>query len=155
MIVVLDTSCISAFILCGRVETLLDILKGHEIVITEQVHYELMLSKKELLKNFRHSRISIQPAESAIADKYNIHIGEASVILLASAKGALAVIDDKRARKAANGEGIAFIGTATLIRLGLEKKTLTLSEAKRLIDQLTTAGRLYLDQDILDWILGG
>jgi len=154
MIVVLDTSCISAFILAGRVGLLLDILKGHEAVITEQVRRELALSKKPLLKEFQHEKIRIIQAGSAIADKYDIHIGEASVISLAATAKGLAVIDDKKARKAAEAEGISFVGTATLIRMGIEKNLLNRSEAERLIGELISAGRLYMSQEIIDWILG-
>lgn len=153
MIVVLDTSCISAFVLADCVDVLLKILEKQRIVITEQVARELKLSKNENLRNFSHRKIDIKNAKSDIASKYPIHIGEASVIMLAKETGALAVIDDKKAREAAQKEGVDFIGTATLLKIGVEKGILRRDEAGKLIDAITTAGKLYLSGEIRAWIL--
>ncbi|MCI0503610.1 hypothetical protein L0Y65_02755 [Candidatus Micrarchaeota archaeon] len=143
MIVILDTSCISAFILAGRVGLLLEILKGQDVAITEQVQRELGLSRKPLLRDFRHQKIMVMQAESAIADRYNIHIGEASVISLAAKTRGLAVIDDKKARKAAQEEGIEYVGTATIIRFGLEKGAISRDGAEKLIGELISAGFIW------------
>jgi len=154
MIVVLDTSCISAFIRAGEVELLVRILEKHEIVLTEQVAHELKLSKLNDLRNFNHPKIKIRDVGSAIAEKYNIHIGEASVIMFAKENGALAVIDDKKAREAAKQEGVEFIGTATLLKLGLEKGAIKRKDADMLIEKIIDSGRLYMTEEIKKWILG-
>ncbi len=150
MIVVFDTSGISAFILADELDALMKILKGHEIAITEQVRRELHLSKKERLRGFEHLEIKVIGAESSIADKYSIHIGEASVIMGVKKLGdnGLAVIDDKKARRAADNEAIEFIGTATLLKLGIEKKILTPEQA----ESIAAAGKLYLSQEIRRWM---
>ena len=153
MKVVLDTSCISAFILVHKVDLLLEILKKHEVVITPQVYNELKVSKKPLLREFNDSRIAVVQAASSIAEEYNLHIGEASVIIYAKQNNALAVIDDKKARKAAEKEGIQFIGTATLLKLAIENGIVKLNEAEQLISDLTNAGKLYLSKEIRRWIL--
>jgi len=152
MIVVLDTSCLSAFIRINRVGLLMKILEKHEIVITQQVKKELELSKYEEVKNFKHSKIEIKDAESSIADRYTIHIGEASVIRFAKENNALAVIDDKKARQAAKKEGISFIGTATLIKIGVEKEIIKRNEIETLLKEITTTGRFYLSEEIKKWI---
>jgi len=153
MEVVLDTSCISAFILAERMPLLFDILEKHKVVITRQVYQELKLSKKLLLKDFNDPRIKVVEAGSQLSDKYNLHIGEASVISYAKQNKALAVIDDKKARKAAELEGINFIGTATLVTLGIENGIVKQNEIEELLTQLTTVGKLYFSKEIKRWIL--
>lgn len=153
MFIVLDTSCISAFILTEKVELLLELLGEHKIILTEQVFQELKLSKIDSLKNFKHSEIEIKTAESIIANKHNLHIGEGSVIMFAKENNALAVIDDKKARKAAQIEGINFIGTATLIKIGKEKRIIKKTEIEDLIKQITKIGKLYLSEEIKEWII--
>jgi predicted nucleic acid-binding protein len=111
------------------------------------------VSKLELLKNFQHPRITVKNTSSKIADKYQIHIGEASVITFAKENNALAIIDDKKAREAAEKEGVSFVGTVTLIRLGVEKGTIKRSEISSLIEQITTIGRLYVSEDLRKWIM--
>ncbi len=153
MKVVLDTSCISAFILAERMPLLFDILEKHEIVITGQVYQELKLSKKPLLKGFSNPKMSIVEASSSLSEQYNLHIGEASVISYAKQNKALAVIDDKKARTAAEREGINFVGTATLVKLGIENGILKQGEIEELVNQLTTVGRLYFSDEIKRWIV--
>lgn len=153
MTAVLDTSCISAFVLADATGVLLKILEKHEIVITEQVFRELKLSKNEKLRNFSNPKVRVKNAKSDIASEYPIHIGEASVIMLAKETGALAVIDDKKAREAAQKEGVDFIGTATLLKIGVEKGIIKRSGAGKLLDEITAAGKLYLSGEIRKWIL--
>jgi|GEM_PF-4718497 len=148
MIIVLDTSCISAFILAERVELLIKILDKHEIVITNQIEGELKASEKESLSTFSHPKIAIKNADSTIADKYDIHIGEASVIMFAKKNNALAVIDDKKARKVAIDEKIALLGTAGLLKLGLEKGLIKRSDMPILISDIIKKGKFYLSEEL-------
>ena len=150
--VVLDTSCISTFIRINRVALLLKILDGHEMVITEQVYRELKVSQIEALKNFRHPKILIKNANSSITESYPIHIGEASVIMFAKVNNALAVIDDRKAREIAQKEGVEFIGSATLIKYGMEKGIIKKDEIDVLLEEITTVGKLYLNEEIKKWI---
>ncbi len=152
MIVVLDTSCISAFIRTNKVELLLEILDKHSVVITEQVQMELKLSKINLLRNFEHKKIEIKKARSELSG-HNIHIGEASVILFAKENSALAVIDDKKARTAAEEENIEYIGTATLLKLAISKAIITRKEMEKIIEEITITGKLFLSQEIKNWIV--
>ncbi len=153
MIIVLDTSCISAFILAERVELLIKILDKHEIVITKQIEGELKASEKESLSTFSHPKIAIKTADSTIADKYDIHIGEASVIMFAKKNNALAVIDDKKARKVAIDEKIALLGTAGLLKLGLEKGLIKRSDMPVLISDIIKKGNFYLSEELQSWLL--
>lgn len=153
MIVVLDTSCISTFIRIGEVELLLRIIGKNKAVITQQIAHELRLSKMEILKKFKHPRIQIRDAESTITLKYGIHIGEASVIMFAKAEKGIAVIDDKKAREVAEKEGVDFIGTATLIRLGVESGIIKKNELENLLERIVTEGKLYLNKEVREWIL--
>ncbi|MFH0713292.1 MAG: hypothetical protein V1722_02505 [Candidatus Micrarchaeota archaeon] len=153
MKVVLDTSCISAFIRVNKVNLLLEILTGHDVVITNQVSQELRLSKISELRQFSHVAVKVEQATSEIAEKYGLHIGEASVITYAKSNNALAVIDDKKARHAAETEGINFIGTATLLKLGVEKGKIKKSEIEKLLNDITLVGKLYLSPEIKNWIL--
>ncbi len=151
--VVLDTSCISTFIRIDGVNLLVKILESNEIFITEQIAQELKLSKIEVLRNFNHQKIKIKSADSSIAEKYNIHIGEASVIMFAKKNNAFAIIDDKKARQAAIKEGIDFIGTATLIKLGIERKIIKKEEIEKILEEITTKGKLYLSEEIIAWLM--
>ncbi len=153
MIVVFDTSCISAFIRINRIELLIKILKSHQIVITEQVSRELKLSKLDSLRNFGHPKIEIKVADSNIAEHHHIHIGEASVIMFAKENNALAIIDDKKAREAAEQEGANYIGTATLLKLAKENGIVKKDEIKNLLEQITMIGKLYLSEEIVAWVL--
>ncbi len=118
----------------------LKILERHEVVITEQVFYELKLSKQDALKNFEHEKIQVVTADSSIAEKYGLHIGEALVISYAREESDLAVIDDKKVRSVAEKEKIKFVGTATLLRAVIDKKLINRAEAEQLIDKIAVIG---------------
>ncbi len=153
MKVVLDTSCISSFIRINNVALLLSILGDHDVIITQQVEHELRLSKIGELKQFRHPMVKVENSPSEIAEKYSLHVGEASVIEYAKLNSALAVIDDKRARQAAESEGINFIGTAAILKFGIERGKIQKREAEKLINDITVIGKLYFSPEVRKWIL--
>lgn len=133
MIVAMDTSGISAFIRTDKIDLLVKIFGNHEVVITEQVLNELKLSKLLALRNFSNTKIKVVQSSSNLALSHSIHIGEASVIEFAKKNNALAIIDDKKARSVAQKEGINFIGTATIVKLGLEQGSIKKSDVRDLV----------------------
>ncbi len=150
MLLILDTSCISAFIRAGAVGLLLKITEKAKVAITQEVLHELKLSKNPKIKNFAHPGVSVEKAEGSIEEKYGIHSGESSVILLAKAKNAIAVIDDKRGRESAKKEGARVYGTAAILKIGLKRGIITKEEAIKIIDE----GGLHLSEEMKKW-LGG
>ncbi|HIH22095.1 TPA: hypothetical protein HA238_00020 [Candidatus Micrarchaeota archaeon] len=148
----MDTLGISAFIRTNKIDLLVKILGNHEIVITEQVLNELRLSKLPVLRDFSNTKIKVAQSSSDLALSHAIHIGEASVIEFAKKNHALAIIDDKKARSVAQKEGINFIGTATIVKLGLERGSIKKIDARDLVEQLVQIGRLYFSDEIKKWI---
>ena len=152
MKVVPDASCILAFSSANRMELLLAILEKHEILLTEQVFHEVKSCNPVELHKLIAKAKRIE-ADSGNADQQGLHLGEASVINAAKQTAGLAVLDDRRARSVAEKEGINFTGTAALLRKAIEKKLLSHPQAKEAVQDLCTNGKLFLSQEIRDWIL--
>ncbi len=74
------------------------------------------------------------------------------MIMFAKVNNALAVIDDRKAREIAQKEGVEFIGSATLIKYGMEKGIIKKDEIDVLLEEITTVGKLYLNEEIKKWI---
>ncbi|UZE92135.1 MAG: DUF3368 domain-containing protein [Methanosarcinales archaeon] len=71
----------------------------------------------------------------------NIHKGEEHALLLAMEKKAdLIILDDKRARIAAEFLGLTFTGTLGVLLEALKKETINLSEFKVLLKKLIDSG---------------
>jgi len=142
MIVVLDTSVISAFVKIGKFDLLRKLLEKNMVLIPDTVFREIIheealdalaFSEEEL--NNKGKWILVEQVD--ISDvKNNLGYGEKGTIKLAKSRDAVAVIDDSNARKNALEYGLKITGTLGLLCSALEEQIISRSELKRILNDL-------------------
>ncbi|MDI6888859.1 MAG: DUF3368 domain-containing protein [Methanocellales archaeon] len=139
----------------------LDLLKSFygEIHIPETAFKEIVAKKadfpEEITDFLKRGFIKIE--EIHIHDKnlsdLNIHKGEEHALLLAlERKADLTIVDDKRARIAAEFLGLNFTGTLGVLLEALKKGVIDLSEFKVLLKKLIDSG-FRIDITVYDRVL--
>ena len=134
MIVVLDTSVISAFAKIGKFDLLKKLLENSKVLIPDTVFREII--HEEALDAFAFSEEELDNKDKWILVEQvdisdiqnNLGDGEKGVIKLAKLKNGIAVIDDSVARRKASEYGSGITGTLGLLCAGLEKQIISKSE---------------------------
>lgn len=107
MIVVSDTSAITALLQIGRVALLQELYR--EVLIPEAVRNELQQTHPVLPSFLRCERVSNSAEVQRLL--IEIDVGEAEAIMLAKERGAdVLLMDDLEGRRVAQREGVPFIG---------------------------------------------
>ena len=133
MIVVSDTSAVTALIHVGRQALLQDLYKI--VLIPEAVHRELTRSHP-ILPGFLEVRTVADEAKVARLAT-NLDLGEAEAIVLALESNAdLLLIDEKLGRLAARREGLAITGLMGVL-VAAKRKNL-ISSVRELVGQIET-----------------
>lgn len=164
---VFDASPLWHFARAGHLGTLREITAQHRCGTTQAVLDELRrgeASHPELaearaaswLETVRADELEVVRALVAFAprlgaDEHNI--GELTVLAWCAVNDAVAILDDRVARNAAQHAGVAFRGSLALVAEGLRSRTLDEAESARLIDDLRNSGaRLPCSgSDFLPW----
>jgi len=145
---VLVVSNASPLIFLSKIKRL-DLLKSlyGEIHIPEAAFREIVAKKADFLEEVTDflEREFIKAEEIHIHNKnlsdLNIHKGEEHALLLAMERKAdLIILDDKRARIAAEFLGLNFTGTLGVLLEALKKGMINLSEFKVLLKKLIDSG---------------
>lgn len=145
MIVVSDTSPITALMTIGRIELLPKLFT--EVFVPEAVHAELLRSHSTL-PDWLQTRPVSSPA--AVADfARTVDAGEAEAIALAKEMHAdRLLIDERKGRRLAQAEGLQVIGLLGVVLLAKRKGFI--SDARHLIEQLVNEAGVYLDPDLIN-----
>lgn len=150
MIVVSDTSPISALLTIGQIE-LLSQLFG-EVVIPIGVRNELLRAHSNLPAWIRVQ--SVQNALSVAGFRKLVDAGEAEAIQLAKELNADRIlIDDHKGRTLAEKEGIRAIGLLGVIALAKTKGLIP--SARETLTQLQVRAHIYVAQEIVEAVLRG
>ena len=148
MIVVSDTSPISALLKIGQVQLLKELFV--EVIIPVAVQNELLRAQSNVPAWVRVE--SVQDSVSVGEFRTLVDAGEAEAIQLAKELGADRIlIDDHKGRTLAEREGIRAIGLVGVIALA-KKKALIPSARKILLD-LQGRAHIYVSQQIVDAVL--
>ncbi|KIM03151.1 MAG: hypothetical protein KU29_12700 [Sulfurovum sp. FS06-10] len=136
MIVSDSTTLIILFDL-KRIELLSNIFP--KIIIPSAVYNEISVRKAIELPAF----IRVQkPKECEILETLQLilDLGESEAIALALELKSKLIIDEKKGRKIAMGQGLKIIGLLGIIYLNIQKKFLTKEEAKEFLDSALNHG---------------
>ena len=105
----------------------------------------------EALRSAQWLEIVDAPATPSNVLAWDLGLGESSVLTLASATpGAVAMLDDRAARRCAAALGVPVLGTLGLVVRARQRKLI--SAARPVISRLRDAG-LYLTDDLADQAL--
>ncbi|MBU1668451.1 DUF3368 domain-containing protein [bacterium] len=136
MIVSDSTTLIILFDL-NRMELLSNLFPN--IIIPSAVYSEISVKRSIELPTF----ITIQkPKESETLEtlKLVLDLGESEAIVLALELQSKLIIDEKKGRKIAMGQGLKIIGLLGIIYLNIKKEFLTKKEAKEFLDSALSHG---------------
>jgi len=151
MKVVIDTSPLISLAVIDRLELLKKLFP--EIIVPQAVHQEIMKSanKKENTKIDYFIKDLVCHAKEENKIQVNLGRGETEAInLTLELKADLLIIDDKKARSAAESYNIKCIGTLGLLTLA--KKKGFIKELRKYFIQLIERQR-YFSTELLDQIL--
>jgi len=143
MIVVSDTSPLTALLTVGEADVLLKLFA--EVIIPEAVRNELLRSHPHLPTWLRVERVK----DPGRASQYSqtVDEGEAEAIELAKELNAdRLLIDERKGRQLAIQEGIAVIGLLGVVLLA--KRRQLVPSARALLQRLERDAGMYLSEDI-------
>ncbi len=144
MIVVSDTSPVTALITIGKVELLRELFA--EVLVPETVRAELLRSHPSLPDWLQTRRVSNQAAVSDFTKR--VDAGEAEAIVLAREIGAdRLLIDERKGRRLAQAEGIHVIGLVGVVLLAKRKGLVP--NARELMERLVNEAGVYLDPELI------
>jgi predicted nucleic acid-binding protein len=145
MIVVSDTSPITALISIRHIELLRDLFT--EVLVPEAVRAELLRGHSSLpdwLQTHRVSDLTIVTRLAATVD-----IGEAEAIALAKEiKADRLLIDERKGRQLAKAEGVDVIGLVGVVLLA-KRKGLVRS-GREIIERLIQEAGVYLEPELVN-----
>jgi predicted nucleic acid-binding protein len=145
MIVVSDTSPVSALMTVGRIELLPKLFT--EVFIPQAVHAELLRSHPTLPDWLQTRAVSNLAAVVGFAR--TVDAGEAEAIALAKEMHAdRLLIDERKGRRLAQAEGLQVIGLLGVVLLAKRKGFI--SDARHLTEQLVNEAGVYLDPDLIN-----
>lgn len=128
-----------------------------KLLITTEVYEELSRSKtliKLLVKNLQKGSIEIVESLdfANLQDKYpELGIGELSVI--ASAGNKIAFIEDRKAEKVAEKEGLAVFNIPELLLVCKERGLIDKEEIKQIIEELKDKDRYHFKKEVEEVLL--
>ncbi len=157
MIVVSDTSALSALFLVGQLD-LLPSLYG-QVIVPPAVMREILRLESQFghdlsgLKNASWvAVIPVSDAKKVRVYQYALDEGESEAIVLAIEISAdLLLIDEMRGRKVAQSEGIPFTGVLGVL-LSAKSKGL-LGAVRPILDNLRSETNLRISQRLYDFVL--
>ncbi len=127
------------------------------LFITMEVYEELSRCKtlvKPLVKNLQKGNIEIIQSSDLVGlqDKYpELGTGELSVI--ASAGDKVALIEDRKAEKIAEKEGLAVFNIPELLLVCKEKRLADREEIKQIMEELKDKDRYHFKKEVEDVLL--
>ena len=156
MIIVSDTSPISALLKCNRVELLQQLFS--QVVIPQKVFEELLVLEKsgiEVRSKLTTSWIRIlSPKNNLKVEEFSaiVDAGEAEAIVLAlELKAEILLIDDLAGRILATEQGLATKGLLGILVEAQKQKILP--DAKSLVDTLRGNGTIWVSERVYEVFL--
>ena len=144
MIVVSDTSPITALLAIGQQELLHELFK--DVIIPPAVHHELLRSHSALPPWLRE--VGIQDSAHVTRLQESLDLGESEAIVLAEEMHAdLLLIDERKGRRVAQSEGVHIIGLLGVVLLAKQRGHIR--SAATVIDRLRHEAGIYLAESIL------
>lgn len=156
--VVLDASVLSAFANTRRLKLLKKILSKHEVYIPDTVYEEIIHPQIRMETSFEYTGRSKRKWIHVVkVDTWKNHStldkGEQGVVQLAQKLNAVAVVDDKDARNYARKHGITHTGTLAILKRAREKKLITKTELKKIVEDLKTKDQFRMTDELERWLL--
>lgn len=132
------------------------------IYIAETVYTEVVEKGKEkgYLDAYRIEELSfirvasLDAVHSKLAKKLEargLEKGEAETISLAKQMDLEAILDEKKARNAAELMGVSYCGTLAVLIRGLKQRKITQTETKKLVDKIIKAGFRVSSEGLTDF----
>ena len=128
-----------------------------KLFITVEVYEELSRSRtlvKPLAKSLKKGSIEIMESSdfANLQEKYpELGVGELSVI--ASAGNKIAFIEDRKAEKIAEKEGLAVFNIPELLLVCKEKGLIDREEIRQIIEELKDKDRYYFKKEVEEILL--
>jgi predicted nucleic acid-binding protein len=145
MIVVSDTSPVTALITVGRVELLRELFT--EVFIPQAVRAELLRTHSSLPDWLQCRQVANQAAVTSFSK--TVDAGEAEAIVLAKEINAdRLLIDERKGRRLAQAEGVRVIGLVGVVILAKRKSRIP--NARELINRLVNEAGVYLDPELIN-----
>jgi len=132
----------------GKTEAL-GLLDSFEVVTTRKVHDEVVRRGKEAGASDarRVERYDLNVVEAPenetherLSDAPGLSDADVSVLVIADARDATAVMDEKRGRTVADAEGIEVRGTAYLLLTAVKEGEITAEEGQEVLDAMVESG---------------
>lgn len=143
MIVVSDTSPLTALLTVGQADLLLKLFR--EVVIPEAVRTELLRCHSPLPNWLRV--LPVQNKSKAQSYAQLVDAGEAEAIALAEEiKADQLLIDERKGRRLAREQGLPVIGLLGVVLLAKQAKLIP--SARVLLDSLDREAGIYLSDDL-------
>ncbi|HEX3765192.1 MAG TPA: hypothetical protein VHW23_41130 [Kofleriaceae bacterium] len=156
-----DSSVLSAFARADHLDVLERIVDGHRCVVTRAVLDEIRrgCTLYPALSNVAAlgwmETVSVDSLDELVAFSHYIrvlgsddrNIGEASILAWAETSSGIAVVDDQTAVSAARERGVTVRRSLGLLCHGLNRGTLTMADARGLVDSLRVLGGARLPCD--------
>lgn len=130
-----------------------------KLFITVEVYGELSRNKsliKSLTKTLKEGNVDIlgSPELANLQNRYpNLGIGELSVIASASAENKIAFIEDRKAERIAEQEGLVVFNIPELLMVLKERKSIDRKEVKRIIEELRDKDNYFFKKDVEEALL--
>ncbi|MBM3309364.1 MAG: hypothetical protein FJY77_03835 [Candidatus Altiarchaeales archaeon] len=154
--IVLDTSVLSAFINIGRLKLLKKLLSGHEVYIPDTVYREIgnRLGDAVSFKSGKQGDSWISIVKVKLSRQAgNLDEGEQGVLNLALKMNAIAVMDDRDARRHAKEKGVQYTGTLAMLKRAAMKKMLSKKELEKIVVDLKEKDRFRMNEELEKWLL--
>jgi hypothetical protein len=148
MIVVSDTSPLTALLTVGQTELLLRLFG--EVVVPEAVNLELLRSHPKL-PDWLQVRALREPKQARLYEA-TVDRGEAEAIALAQELLAeLVLMDERKGRRLAREQGVQVMGLLGVVLLA--KRRGLIVSARSLLQQLERDAGIYLSEDLREGAL--
>jgi predicted nucleic acid-binding protein len=156
-----DSSVLSAFARAKKLDMLGQLTHGHRRVVTRAVLDELDrgCAAYPTLADVRSQSslevVAVDSLEGLVAFSHYVrvlgsqarNVGEASILAWGEVGAGVAVVDDNAAVTAAKAKNVAVRRSLGLLCDGLHKKSITIEQARLLVDELASKGGARLPCD--------
>ena len=156
MKVIVDTDIASAFAKINKLDLLIQLFQGREVVITTEIYQELLVPLDygftfplKIFSKFRTIRLEgeeVAAFEQALLESPNLGKGELEAITICQKRGYAFSAIDYQAIRFAESKGITVFPLDVVLRLLWEMKILSKAQVRKLIDNLEEKNGLEIKE---------